>query len=132
MPFMNPFLSKSMHVQEYILNNIMSRKYKFRRKIFQNLCTYSRECIFSNPAPKGCSDTSNRHMSPQLLAEYVQYHFINSTDIHSSIVGSLHAMHCAVCSVYCHFPSIQSACKAYLFMLHPTAGVHFSLDVLPF
>ena len=63
---------------------------------------------FQTLHPKGAVSPPIDICPPQLLAEYVQYHFINSTDIYSSIVGSLHAMQCAVCSVYCHFPSLYS------------------------
>ena len=45
--------------------------------------------IYPNPAPKGLRDTSNGNMSPQLLAEYIQYQYINSTDRYSSIFGNM-------------------------------------------
>ena len=45
--------------------------------------------IHPNPAPKGLRDTSNGNMSPQLLAEYIQYQYINSTDRYSSIFPEL-------------------------------------------
>ena len=55
--------------------------------IFQKLysleyiCAYFKECTFPNPAPKGRTDTSYGHLSPQSLVEYVQYQYINSADI---------------------------------------------------
>ena len=45
--------------------------------------------IHPNRALKGLRDTSNGNMSPQLLAEYIQYQCINSTDRYSSIFPEL-------------------------------------------
>ena len=56
--------------------------------IFWN--TYSRiylpiQWTYPQPTPKRQGDTSNRHISPQLLAEYVQYQCISSSDRFSSV-----------------------------------------------
>ena len=72
-------------------------------------------------------------ISPKLLAEYVRYHYMNSTDFYSPIVGSFHArctLHCALCSAYCHFCSPSSTCKLYSTMLRPNA-IHEKCHDLP-
>ena len=40
--------------------------------------------MFPNPAPEGRTDTLQRSYIPQLLAEYIQYKYIYSTDKYSS------------------------------------------------
>ena len=41
-----------------------------------------RKSTFRNPAPEGRTDTLQLKHIPQLLAEYIQYQYINSTDIY--------------------------------------------------
>ena len=56
--------------------------------MFEN--TYSSICLpiqwtYPQPTPKRQGDASNRHITPQLLAEYVQYQCISSSDRYSSV-----------------------------------------------
>ena len=45
--------------------------------------SYFRKSTFRNPAPEGHTDALRLTYIPQLLAKYIQYQYINSTDIYS-------------------------------------------------
>ena len=52
--------------------------------------TYSENTHSATLRPKNALTPSNRQISPNCLSEYIQYQYINSTDIYSSIVGRIH------------------------------------------
>ena len=49
---------------------------------------------FCNPAAKGRKDTPQLTYIPQLLAEYIQYQYINSNDIYSPMYIFVLDMYC--------------------------------------
>ena len=46
--------------------------------------------MFPNPAPAGRTDTFQLSNIPQMLAEYIQFQYINPTYMYSPIVGRIY------------------------------------------
>ena len=57
--------------------------YIFKSYIFQ-------KCTFPHPVPEGHTETHQLKYIPQVLAWYIQYQGIYSTDLYSQIVGTIY------------------------------------------